>query len=347
MTLTAAARRALTIEHQSIPWSRAIRGAVVTAAVVTVCVGTGHRDFALYAGIGALFTGIAILGDTTTRRRAQGILVALSLALGTLLGSIVQPDTGWNLALFGALALVAGFTAAIGRAAALLGTVFLANYAVSVGLPHAPGSILPATLALLGGALVQVAATELWDLARRLRLDPAAAHAMTRRAILRQHLHWHDPFVWHALRLAIAEVSAMALGSALGISHGYWIPLTVAFILVPGTEGTATQVIGRILGTLLGLALLVSGVFAGLGGEWAAIAAIGIGALVSFAFGPENYAFSVTGTTIAVLVLDSFVGQAVMSNVPLRIECTLWAAAIAIAAWLLTAPWRIWIRSAP
>lgn len=320
---------------------------MVTAAVVALCLATGHRSYALYAGIGALFAGIATLSDTTVHRRAQGILVSLSLALGTLLGSIAAPDLGWNLALFGLLALVAGFTASIGRATALLGAVFLANYAVNVGLPHPPGSILPATAVLFVGALIQVAATELWDLARHHQLDPAAPHQLTRRAILASHLHLRDPFVWHALRLAVAEMAAMALGNALGIAHGYWIPLTVAFILVPDTEGTVTQAIGRILGTFLGLVLLVAGVWVGLGGEWTAVAAVGLGAFIAFAIGQENYAFSVAGITIAILVLDSFLGEAVMSNVPLRFECTLWASAIAGAAWLLTSPWRHWVRSAP
>ena len=175
-------RQALTIKHEHIAWSAAIRGAVIVAGLVGIAVATGHPSAALYLGIGSLFAGIATINETTVQRRAEGILIALSLALGTLLGSLLAPYDGWNVLTVGFLSLLAGFAACLGRRAALVGTVFVANYA-----------------------------------------------------------------------------------------------------------------------------------------------------------------FSVAGITIAILVLDSFLGQSIVRNVPLRFECTLWAAAIAIGVWLFTSPWRRWI----
>ena len=339
-------RQALTIKHERIAWFPSIRGATVVAALVSIALATGHESAALYLGIGSLFAGIATINDPTVSRRAEGILIALSLALGTLLGSLLAPYAGWNVFTIGVLSVIAGFGACMGRRAALVGTVFIANYAVNVGLPHPPGSILPATLMMLIGALVQVTAIEVWDITRRRQLDPAAPVAQTPSALLRSHLTARDPFVWHAIRLAIAEVIAMTLGTLLGIDHGYWIPLTVAFILLPDTLGTATQVIGRIVGTFAGLAVLVIAINAGFVGRWQAVVAVGIGALLSYALGQENYAFSVAGITISILVLDSFVGQSILTNVPLRFECTLLAAGITISVWLFTSPWKRWITSA-
>jgi len=336
-------RQALTIKHEHIAWSAAIRGAVIVAGVVGIAVATGHPTAALYFGIGSLFAGIATINETTVQRRAEGILIALSLALGTLLGSLLAPYYGWNVLTVGVLSLLAGFAACLGRRAALVGTVFVANYAVNVGLPHPPGSIIPATLMMLLGALVQLTAIEVWDVLRRRQLDPAEPESQTLWETLHSHLVARDPFVWHAIRLAIAEVIAMSLGTLLGIDHGYWIPLTVAFILLPDTSGTATQVIGRIVGTFAGLAILVVGVEAGFVGRWEAVLTVGVGALLAYALGRANYAFSVAGITIAILVLDSFLGQSIVKNVPLRFECTLWAAAIAVGVWLFTSPWRRWI----
>ena len=336
-------RQALTIKHEHIAWSAAIRGAVIVAGLVGIAVATGHPSAALYLGIGSLFAGIATINETTVQRRAEGILIALSLALGTLLGSLLAPYDGWNVLTVGFLSLLAGFAACLGRRAALVGTVFVANYAVNVGLPHPPGSIIPATLMMLLGALVQLTAIEVWDVLRRRQLDPAEQESKTLWGTLHSHLVARDPFVWHAIRLAIAEVIAMSLGSLLGIDHGYWIPLTVAFILLPDTSGTATQVIGRIVGTFAGLVILVVGVEAGFVGRWEAVIMVGVGALLAYALGRANYAFSVAGITIAILVLDSFLGQSIVRNVPLRFECTLWAAAIAIGVWLFTSPWRRWI----
>lgn len=315
----------------------------MVTVLVALAVATGHESAALYLGIGSLFAGVATVNDTTVNRRSEGVLIALSLAIGTLLGSLLASSDGWNVFAVGVLSLVAGYIACMGRRAALVGTVFVANYAVNVGLPHPPGSILPATLMMLAGALVQVAAIELWDIARRHQLDPADPESRTSWAVLRSHLTPRDPFVWHAIRLAVAEVIAMTLGQALGISHGYWIPLTVAFILLPDTSGTATQVIGRIVGTLAGVALLLAAVEAGFVGRWQAVVAVGVGALLTYALGKTNYAFSVAGITIAILVLDSFLGQSIRSNVPLRFACTIIAAVITIAMWLLTAPWRNWV----
>lgn len=335
-------RQAFAIQHEHIDWPRALRGAIVVAALVAIAVATHHPSAALYLGIGSLFAGIATLNDTSVRRRAEGILIALSLALGTLLGSLLAPDAGWNVLLFGALSLIAGYVACIGRRTALVGTVFIGNYAVNVGLPHPPGSILPATVMMLVGALVQGAAIEVWDIIRRRPLDPDQPEK-SRVQLLREHLTARDPVVWHAVRLAVAEVVAMTLGQHLGIQHGYWIPLTVAFILLPDTAGTATQVIGRIVGTFAGLVILVAGIKAGFIGPWQAVVAVGVGAYLCYALGRANYAFSVAGITIAILVLDSFLGESILDNVPLRFECTLWAAVIAGCAWLLTAPWRGWI----
>jgi hypothetical protein len=71
-------RKAFAIQHEHIDWSRAVRGAIVVAAVVAIAVATHHPSAALYLGIGSLFAGIATLNDTSVRRRAEGILIALS-----------------------------------------------------------------------------------------------------------------------------------------------------------------------------------------------------------------------------------------------------------------------------
>ena len=59
----------------------------------------------------------------------------------------------------------------------------------------------------------------------------------------------------HAMRYALAigvSVAAYRLGR---VDHGYWAPLAVAFCLRPDFAGTLTRGLGRVVGTLFGVAL--------------------------------------------------------------------------------------------
>lgn len=69
---------------------------------------------------------------------------------------------------------------------------------------------------------------------------------------LRENLSAGSVLLRHALRVGITTALAVAIAVELGLDHGYWIPLTVLFILQPSTGLTMVRGLQRVLGTVLG-----------------------------------------------------------------------------------------------
>jgi uncharacterized membrane protein YccC len=65
----------------------------------------------------------------------------------------------------------------------------------------------------------------------------------------------------HALRYAVALGAATAAYRTMHLAHGYWIPLSVAFVLRPDYATTLTRGLSRLFGTLAGV-LVASGIVA-------------------------------------------------------------------------------------
>ena len=294
----------------------------------------------LQLGMGAFFSGLTAMTDPTARRRPQMLVLGVMIALGPLLGGSLSPFGYWGVLALALLALPAGSLAAAGARAATAGTVLLGVFSVNQGLQPQASQVPVYALLSLAGSLLMIVVIEGWSLLLRRSPDNASPDEATPIALLREHAHLSDRFVRHALRLAGAEVVAGLLAHLLGIDHAYWIPLTVAFVLLPNRSGTASQVIARLMGTMLGIGLLLAPLtfhpHVGIG----TVVAVFLGALLSYAFGPLNYAFAVAGLTITVLSLDAFIGEPVLTTAPIRSLCTIIAGVICAGVWLTTGPER-------
>jgi hypothetical protein len=66
-------------------------------------------------------------------------------------------------------------------------------------------------------------------------------------------LTWASPIGRHAVRLGLALSAATAIYRVLPVDRGYWIPLTVLFVMRPEAGRTRTRILQRFLGTVLGL----------------------------------------------------------------------------------------------
>ena len=62
-----------------------------------------------------------------------------------------------------------------------------------------------------------------------------------------------DPLLRHAIRIAVVFGVAMAIAQSLGIDHGYWLPMTVAWVSRPALGETTVKVTARVAGTLVGV----------------------------------------------------------------------------------------------
>ncbi|GCF10031.1 FUSC family protein [Dictyobacter arantiisoli] len=108
----------------------------------------------------------------------------------------------------------------------------------------------------------------------------------------------------HALRLAVATTLAVACYIPLRIPNGYWIPLTILFILKPDYGGTRLRASQRVLGTMLG-GLAATLLVATVHNEILVIALLFLIAFFTFAHLSGDYGiFVVFLTLFVVLMLD-------------------------------------------
>lgn len=70
---------------------------------------------------------------------------------------------------------------------------------------------------------------------------------------VRKHLRWASPILRHAVRLSVAVALAIAADRFAPIAYGYWIALTVLFVLRPETAHTYTRCVGRVGGLAGGI----------------------------------------------------------------------------------------------
>ena len=128
---------------------------------------------------------------------------------------------------------------------------------------------------------------------------------------LRQHLHWRDIHVRHALKFGVTYTvgTALALGplNEMLDRHGFWIPLTVAWVCKPDVAGSISRFSMRLCGTVFGV-LLGAVLLHFITQPVPLMILTGLGAFVMCATLFANYSLTVVGVTVLVLSLSATMG---------------------------------------
>ena len=145
---------------------------------------------------------------------------------------------------------------------------------------------------------------------------------------LRAQLSWYSPVLRHAIRFALAIVSACFIGLAPPwASHPHWLVLSVAVVLRGNLEQTLTRRNGRVFGTIFGCLMLV-----GLARSQSA-ALLGLTFLLSVgmahAYVSRRYWLAATASTVMALLLSHMVNPAGGFGIGERAADTLLGAALA------------------
>ena len=262
-------------------------------------------------------------------------MIGASAALGALTGTAAALAVPTMIV----FASVAAMSVAVSRrlAIAALNCVLalLIAQGFSLGGEHAPQVLV------LGGAgaLAQAVLSLVVALAQGGLERPgliAGARAAARK--VRAELRLDSPSFRHAIR------SGIALGLAVGVyhaidfgQHGYWVPLTVLFVLRPGRSDTDERVVMRIVGTLSGLALATG--LAVLVGEGlvANTAIIVVTAACAYAMLMIEYALFTFAITVFIVTLSHAMGESAVEAVDQRAIATFIGIAIVLLAF---AVWR-------
>lgn len=318
-------RASLHIERSEIHIRPALRGATGSAGLVALAVIIGQPAAAIPLAIGALFAFLAE-GQAVMGRRLRMMLWTTGwLGFGSLLGGLASNAVIIGVLLSVVVAFACGFVGAGGPRAALAGVFCLVVFTIALGNSVTPSQALLNALLTVAGALVQTSITaavvrQPWTLDRP---DP-----MWQRLI--RHHELRDPFIRHGIRIATAIAIATVISDLWTFPHSYWIPMSVAWITRPDPDGTVSRVVGRLVGTILGLGAVWT-IFTVLPVDDAGVVVVVLlSAFIAALFIVANYGLAVAGITMLIVTLFFLVGDPVDQTVQWRLVATLIATAIAI-----------------
>jgi Fusaric acid resistance protein-like len=263
---------------------------------------------------GAIATGALLAGftglDAPARARATWQaavtpLIGLAAALGALSGSSAALAVP-AMAIVGALA---GYCYSVSLRLSVAGLSVALSLLIAQGLPLDAGDALPALLCATAGGLLQALFSLLVHAAGDRREEEGASGWNGREAVreLRSNLDLESTSARHALRFGAALAAGVAAYWVLGMQeHGFWIPLTILFVLRPEEEETFHRLVLRAAGTAFGLVFATALSYWLQGDGFALAAALTIATGFAYGLLTVQYAlFTAAITTYAVLLADT------------------------------------------
>ncbi len=289
--------------------------------------------------VGASVTGFVAFEAPAGTRFWWQLGVAPLIGIAAALGAITGDSAAVAVPSMAVFAGVAALSVAVSRRLTIAALNVVIAFLIAQGLSleihdTAQVLVLGAVGALAQAALSLIVALIQGSLERAHPIDGARDALAT----IGSNLHLSSPSLRHAIRaggalgLAVAAYHVVHLGR-----HGYWIPLTVIFVLKPGRVETDERVEMRIAGTILGLAFATG--LAVLVGEnaLANTAIITITAAFAYAMLLIEYALFTFAITTYIVTLSHAVGESAVSAVDERAIGTVIGVAIALLAF---AVWR-------
>lgn len=172
-------------------------------------------------------------------------------------------------------------------------------------------------------------------------VDPAETRRRmhTAAATVRANLTLDSAICRHAIRLAAATATGVALYRIFDIPHGYWVPLTVLFVLRPDFGSTFSRGALRAGGTIAGI-LVAAGVLEVLGpADTLALIPIAIFAWGTLAFLFANYAVFTASITALVVTMLDLAGEPAVATMDDRLVASAIGIVIALVAFLVWPTW--------
>jgi Fusaric acid resistance protein-like len=296
---------------------------------------------------GAIATGALIAGfpgmDAPAGPRAAWQAVAAPLiGLAAALGILSSQSAPAAVLAMGLLGAAAGYCFSVSLRLAILGLSVSLALLVAQGLflptEDAAPALLYATIGALGQSLWSLL---VWVFADRAADDEASGWD-TRAAVaaLRSNLTLTSPAARHAIRFGTALAAGVALYHLLDLRvHGFWIPLTILFVMRPEIGETHKRLALRAIGTVIGLVIATAAAEAFRGDDL--VTGVILTASAAFAFGllTVQYALFTAAITVYVVLLADTLGEPALQAADER--------AIGTALGILVAFLAFWIWPNP
>jgi fusaric acid resistance family protein len=287
---------------------------------------------------GALLAGFTGL-DAPSRARAGWQAAATPpIGIAAALGALTGSSAALSVIAMALVGVAAGYCFAVSLRFSVAGLSVALSLLIPQGLPLDASDALPVLACAVGGGLLQVAFSLLVDALGGRDEEGGASgwSASGALAALRANLDLGSTSARHALRFGAALAAGVAAYWILGMEeHGFWIPLTILFVLRPEREETFRRLALRAVGTAFGLVFATALSF-WLRGDGVALA-VALTLATGFAYGllTVQYAlFTAAITTYAVLLADTL-GEPALAAAGQRALATAIGIAIAGAAFLI------------
>ncbi len=153
---------------------------------------------------------------------------------------------------------------------------------------------------------------------------------------MRANLTLESQSARHAIRFGAALAAGVAAYWLLDLhQHGFWIPLTILFVMRPVRGETDHRLVLRAIGTVLGLILATAVAEAFWGDDLVLGAVLTAAAAFSFGLLTVQYALFTTAITTYVVLMSTTLGEAAFKAAGQRAIGTAIGIAIAFLAWRL------------
>ncbi len=291
-------------------------------------------------GTGALLAGFAAMDAPARTRAAWQAVVAPLVGVAAAIGVLSGASPAFAIPTMAIAGAAAGYCFSVSLRLAIAGLSIALSLLIAQGLPVDAGDAIPALLLSTAGGLAQAAFSLLvFALGDRER-EGEEERWSTARAIaaLRANRSLESVAARHALRFGAALAAGVATYWLLGMEeHGFWIPLTILFVLRPEQDETFRRLVLRAVGTVAGL-IVATALSYWLHDDGVALA-IALAIATGFAYGllTVQYAlFTAAITTYAVLLADTL-GEPAIEAAGQRAGATALGILIAGSAFVL---WR-------
>jgi Fusaric acid resistance protein-like len=286
----------------------------------------------------ALLNGFPGMDAPARPRAAWQMATAPPIGIAAALG-VLSSQTALTAALgLGLCGVLAGYCFCVSLRLGIVGLSVTLAMLISQGLFLPISDAAPALLYATLGGFTQVAwSLIVWLVRDRAADEPEKAWSgREAAALLRANLTLRSQSARHAIRFGAALAAGVAVYRLFGMDdHGYWIPLTILFVMRADRGETDHRLVLRALGTVLGL-VLATAIVEILGGDDLVVGAVlTVAAALSFGLLTVQYALFTAAITTFVVVMTTTLGQPAFQTVDERATGTVLGILIAFVAWRL------------
>jgi uncharacterized membrane protein YccC len=299
--LTDLVAEAFRTEDRGVDWRSGVAGAIAAVGPLAVGLAIDEPEAGFTATLGGLNAALCVPRGALRARVWWGVLAVTGQTGALVVAELAEAGDVALVALSFAWVLVWAFFRAAGPSGALLGFATSAVMVILAGIP----SSAPLGDRLVWFTLGGVPGVALMIAARAGHPDTVPFGAAVLRAVRAAPLG-DAALRGHALRLASAVAAGTVIYLAIGLRHGYWVPLTTLAILQPSEHGTRVRSVQRAAGTLAGAALIVAIVLV-TDHRWPLVACAALAGFSLYALHERGYFWLVVLLTPTVLLMLSAV----------------------------------------